>query len=399
MQEWEIKATAYADDMVGYKLDDESTQHFFNEFENQSRISEALINRDKTQIIKINQEGNIINKDKVKILGILFDCDRIGKLNYENVKNKITQAIEIWKRVKHNMVDRIVVCKTFLLSNYGSYVRNNAIELVKRDTMIILWERGGLGMFHLTAKLDCIAVQQFIYVSKSIERKFYCMSVYWLKFILREMNLTNFNIIQSGLDRDRPDWCSKMYAIVSLMKKSNKNFMSQRFSLTSKVLYEKFRAKFEKRANCENDRLILIQEEVYGKTLNNKLDSSSRTFNFKILNDGLEFNMKFKNRKNIKCFLCCNQREHIDRLLISCQKTTNLFKLIESKFENKVKLNILTIIYHLNLTARDSMLVSIFKLSVWLLRNKIRVSTTNDYESVVLKFDYKIKREMWMIDP
>ena len=211
---------------------------------------------------------------------------------------------------------------------------------------------------------------------------------------MKELNLVNFNIIPFGLDQDRPEWYSKMYEIVSLVKKSNKQFMSQRSLYNSKQTYENFRKKYEVNPKCENDRLSLNWEEVYQKTLNKNLDSNLRTLNFKIINNGLDFNMKFSNRKNIKCFLCCNQIEDIDRLFISCQKTTNLFKLIESQFENKVKLNIMTIIYLLNLTAKDSRLVSIFKQSVWLLRNKVRVSPTNDYESLFLNFYNKVKREM-----
>ena len=100
------------------------------------------------------------------------------------------------------MYDRIVVCKTFMLrkvwflfqfitlnkkflneinSLIYKFVWNNAIEMVKRDTLILPWERGGLGMFHLKAKMDCIVLQQFIYVSKSIDRKLYCLSIIWLK--------------------------------------------------------------------------------------------------------------------------------------------------------------------------------------------------------------------------
>ena len=33
MKECEVKATAYAEDVIGYTLDDESTKHFFNEFQ------------------------------------------------------------------------------------------------------------------------------------------------------------------------------------------------------------------------------------------------------------------------------------------------------------------------------------------------------------------------------
>ena len=57
---------------------------------------------------------------------------------------------------------------------------------------------------------------------------------------MKDLNLTNFNIIPSGLEINRPDWYSKMFEIVSLMKKSNKKFMSQRFDLNSKTTYETF---------------------------------------------------------------------------------------------------------------------------------------------------------------
>jgi hypothetical protein len=313
------------------------------------------------------------------------------------------------------MYDRIVVCKTFLLSKLWflcqfiifdkkfvreinglvyRFVWNNAIELVKRDTLILPWERGGLGMFHLKAKLDCIILQQFIYISSSFERKFYCLSVYWLKFIMKDLNLTNFNIIPSGLDINRPNWYSKMFEIVSLMKKSNKKFMSQRFALNSKKTYEIFRSKYEKRPKCESNRLILNWEEVYEKTLNKNYDSFIRTLNFKILNNGLEFNMKFENRKKIKCFLCRDYKEDIDHLFINCQKTRDLFKLVEHNFENKINLNIMNIIYHLNLTASDSKMISIFKLSIWMWRNQLRVSHLDGFESLFLNLFYKLKREM-----
>ena len=47
-------------------------------------------------------------------------------------------------------------------------------------------------------------------------------------------NNTNFNIIPFGLDINRLDWYLKTFEIVSLMKQSNKKFLSQRFALDSK---------------------------------------------------------------------------------------------------------------------------------------------------------------------
>ena len=411
--EYEIKATAYADDVVGYTTDDASTEHFFNEFEKWGLVSGAQINKKKTQFIKINKDNNF-QSESIKILGVLFNENGLCKSNYDQVKNKIMQAIEIWKRVRFSMLDRIVVCKTFLLSKLWflsqfyvfqknqikelnslifKFIWNNSIELAKRDVIILPKEKGGLGMFHLKAKFECILFQQYLYIIRSYERKFYCMSLYWLKFKMRELEIKNFNIIPSGADKDRPIFYDKVIESLNLMKKFNKNFMSIRFTLNSKKCYEIFRMKYEKRPNCETNFLKINWEEVYKKTLCNKLESNMITLNFKILNNSLEFNMKFNNRKKISCFLCGSHVEDLDHLFVSCRRTADFFYLVEKNFKNKLKLNFQTVFFHYELIPDDSRMISIFKLSIWTLRNSLRISVTKNIENLFINLFNNFMKE------
>ena len=55
----EIKASAYADDIVRYVSDKLSTQLFFQEFDELREVSGASINREKTVIVEVNNSDEI----------------------------------------------------------------------------------------------------------------------------------------------------------------------------------------------------------------------------------------------------------------------------------------------------------------------------------------------------
>ena len=89
------------------------------------------------------------------------------------------------------MLERIIICKTFVLSKLWflacfitfeekfikeinslifSFIWSNKRECIKRDTLILPYERGGMNMFNLQAKLKTISFQQFKYLFYSCER-------------------------------------------------------------------------------------------------------------------------------------------------------------------------------------------------------------------------------------
>ncbi len=94
---------------------------------------------------------------------------------------------------------------------------------------------------------------------------------------------------------------------------------------------------------------------------------------------GLCLSIKVKGKLSNRCFLCdkggdlnyanLESREH---LLINCKITQNLFQKIKHKFKDKkIQLSKENSISHLDFEESDSKLISIFNLSIWILRNKV----------------------------
>ena len=79
----------------------------------------------------------------------------------------------------------------------------NGCELIKRNSLIMEYSEGGLKMINIRAKLMAIRIRNFMYIKRNINRPKYQLSVYWLKFYLRDY-LENVNIIPCRLDKDRP---------------------------------------------------------------------------------------------------------------------------------------------------------------------------------------------------
>jgi hypothetical protein len=48
--------------------------------------------------------------------------------------------------------------------------------VIKRSTLCLEYERGGLGMFDFEARIKAIALQQYKYITKNIDSPFYSLS-------------------------------------------------------------------------------------------------------------------------------------------------------------------------------------------------------------------------------
>ena len=131
----------------------------------------------------------------------------------------------IWNSVKLNMIERVVVMKTFILSKLYllfqfftvedqfikkwnkkifNFIWNNNMELIKREVIYLPYYEGGLNMFCFESKILTITVQLFLFNTRRIEAnsnaKFFFFFLYWNKFLLFRLNLPNFNVIPVGSD-------------------------------------------------------------------------------------------------------------------------------------------------------------------------------------------------------
>src|SRR5690606_22426357 len=105
------------------------------------------------------------------------------------------------------------------------FIWNNNKEIIKRNTVILPYNEGGLNMFNLECRLKTIHIKQFIYISHKIESMFYFMSIYWMKFELKEKLSKNLNIIACGNESERTEYYKRMIVNVnySCECKINKN--------------------------------------------------------------------------------------------------------------------------------------------------------------------------------
>jgi hypothetical protein len=139
------------------------------------------------------------------------------------------------------MIERVIVCKVFMMSKIyflanfvilkkenlneinkmmHKFVWNNNMEIIKRNSIILPYDRGGLNMFNIECRIKTIYIQQFMYIACKIDSMFYFMSLYWMKFNLKELKLKNFNNIACGDEKERPEYYKKMIECVIIYKKN-----------------------------------------------------------------------------------------------------------------------------------------------------------------------------------
>ena len=401
LDEREIKATAYADDIVGYVSDTLSIQLFFQEFDEWGEISGASINRDKTVIIHINEKRSV---EDFKVLGVFFNKKGISTINIKNVFEKIRRAIHIWDIPSLNMLDRITITKTFLLSKLWfiatfvkiskekikelnsmifKFIWHSPIELIKRDTLILPYQDGGMSMFHLSARLKTIALQTYLYIRRNYQRDFYQLSIKWLKFQLRDLGLKNFNLLPYGGDEGLPEMYQVIIDSQNEFKEYDRNFT--RKNLTSKMTYELFRKPYEKRSKRESEYIDINWTEVYNKINNKSLDSDLRVINYKILNEALSLNIKLYNTLGEKCIFCEKHTETRDHLFVECSFTKKMYEYVRPKLNNQNSCNKLEIIINFNLDEDDVKVISIFKMSIWSLRNLLKKRKNSNEKEIIFK--------------
>lgn len=404
----EIKTSAYADDVVGLVSSEKSIKEFFDSFKAWGNVSGASMNEDKTQILAINANNECKYKleNELKILGVIFNNKGISRINLEKTRGKLEQTLSIWNGANLNTIERIVACKTFALSKLWyissfmdipeifikkyeriiyKFIWNGNIEYIKRNTLNLPFDRGGLGMFNIRAKFETIHFQQFKYIVWNYQKSAYQLSVYWLKFHMKELNFKNFNIIPSGSDKDRPIFYNNIIYSKNKIKHLDKNFITKLKSYSSKKIYELLVEDKYIKPKIESLPLAVNWNDVYSKIHKNLYNSEVRTVNYKILMDALPLNYRiFKNKT--KCYFCNRHDEERDHLFTECGKIRELFEIASQNLEIKRNLSFKCIILQENQKENDFKKICYFKFLIWRIRNILRVKNLVNIELVFRKF-------------
>ena len=301
------------------------------------------------------------------------------------------------------MLERITIVKTFILSKLWfittfikiktekikeinlmlfRFIWNSKIELIKRETLILPYENGGMNMFHLESRLKTVSLQTYLYIRKNYHRDFYQLSIKWLKFNLRDLGLKNFNLIPYGGDIGIPETYQFIIECQNEFKNYDKKFCSKNY--TSKKTYELFRKPYEKKSKREDEYKNINWTDVYNKINDRSLDSNLRVLNYKIFNEALNLNIKLSKKFGEKCVFCETHTETRDHLFFECLFIKKMFEIIMNKLKNKNVFNKLDLILNLNLDERDIKTISIFKMSIWSFRNFLKKETKKNCDKEII---------------
>ena len=155
-----FKAAAYADDISVICLNTvESIQNVFSEYNKLSQLSGLELNADKTEILKLYEEGQseiefsygnqnhkISTVNKIKICGLYYcrEQEEEYKLNVKDKIEKVEIQIKKWSRNHLTMEGKILIVKTFGLSQviYNMQVhefKEKEIVYLERLVFGFLW--------------------------------------------------------------------------------------------------------------------------------------------------------------------------------------------------------------------------------------------------------------------
>ena len=204
-----FKAAAYADDISVICLNTtEAIQEVFSEYYRLTRLSGLELNADKTEILKLYEEGEseidfnymgqihkIKSVCKIKICGLYFCQDRMDeiKLNVTDKLDKVAKEIKKWSHNHLTMEGKVLIIKTFGLSQViynmqvhefgvkdivflerlifgflwsSSSVENvRGIDRIKRSIMKNEYSKGGLNVTDIECLNRALKTRQFIRAS------------------------------------------------------------------------------------------------------------------------------------------------------------------------------------------------------------------------------------------
>jgi len=204
----ECKINQYADDTFLSLMDNKgSLTEAFRMIENYSKISGLVLNKDKTEILKINNQenNNIWVKEYVKLLGITLHKN-VSKMIDTNFKHKIKEiedCIKVWKMRDLSIIGKINIIKSLASSklihafsvmpnpsdnffkelekNLYSFIWNSKIDRIKRKTLIGDYENGGLKMIDITSQSKALKVK---WLEKLLHSKEKLVNEFWIHWVI-----------------------------------------------------------------------------------------------------------------------------------------------------------------------------------------------------------------------
>ena len=123
--EYEVKLTAFADDMTTFLKDDQSAENLLKVLNDFGRCSGLKLNKSKLEACYLGTSSptyfhiNVDIKNCIEILGIFcsYNKKEVAKLNFESILDSLKKILNLWRWRNLTVLGRVQIVKTFAISN------------------------------------------------------------------------------------------------------------------------------------------------------------------------------------------------------------------------------------------------------------------------------------------
>ena len=375
----EIKVLAYADDTTIMIRDAKSIEKVLEKYEQYAKASEAKINIEKTEILKLGkwkkkmpQEEKYKKyvKKEVKILGALFHENRhqTSARNWEKKEETVLKIIKSHEKREISLFGKVLLINSLIMSQFwhiGAILQPNKGYTKKIYKLLNSWingqngeyiiekimkpkNQGGAGLINLEQRLSAIKVKARGFLISGKWDKEQEIMIYWAG--TRTKTLANMEV--KGPRCERCD-----------------NYNEDTFKLMVKHN--------EDLKDIEKIKVKKIQEIIYGteektKHLENIYNGKSMklvSLNYRIATNILKTAIN-RNDKNRACSLCNERTETIYHLFLECPKLTNMREDLKA-YANSIRKNPVEIKwgYIINMGEMENHMeyeiISLYKKAIW----------------------------------
>jgi len=223
----ECKINQYADDTFLSLLDNkQSLNEAFSMIEKFSKISGLVLNKDKTEILNINNQDDKNNRwlrEEVRLLGIILNKD-VSKMIYANFKSKIKEiedCIKIWKMRDLSIIGKINIIKSLASSKLihamsvlpsppnsffkeletvlYNFIWNSKVDRIKRKILIGTYENGGLKMIDIESQSKALKIK---WLEKLLHNNHKLDNEFWIHWVIYNIpNISPEYLLKCNLDK------------------------------------------------------------------------------------------------------------------------------------------------------------------------------------------------------
>ena len=325
----EIKIMSYADDTTLVVRSEKSIDVIFKQYDIYARASEAKINREKTEILRLGKWRKQMPKEEkykeyvkreIKILGATFHEERKENevVNWKKKEEKALKIIKYHEKREISLFGKILLINSLVLSQYwhiGTILPPNEKYIRRLYRMINDWlngrngnyiigeimkskEEGGAGLIDLRKRLEAIKIKSLQFLITGNYNKEQDILLYWAG--TRTMALGNFKL-KGPKCENCTNYHNITFSTMLKHKEKLKGIAEMNTKQIQNVIY-----------NPEKNKKIEYSNIYQGK------DSKLKSLNFRIATNTLKTAVN-RDDTNRACVFCKNRHETTYHLFLECE--------------------------------------------------------------------------------